>query len=227
MTDSFYTMLLRSAIMKLDVAGISIHTLLIHCRMYHIYILYHGIHTFVGRSLDWEYKPKSESRQHAPTKMVTCHPIISIHLQSPPTGHNVIFAIIVIDPNGLVNTEYPHTVHPFQLGHHTDRPNHDVDPTKHLVIITKLTSGVAKQGRDHKQGGLLVPPRCVRVANDLFPRRHPVHLALLVVVRAALDPVQVHHGYETVRDVAYRPAPLPRHQTQYGRFECEYNEQIR
>ena len=142
----------------------------------------------------------------------------------PPIGNNVI--IIVIHSNRLIDTKYPHAVHPVQLGHHTNSPYHDVNSTQHLVIITKLTSGVAKQRRDHKQRGLLILSRGVGVANDLFPRRHPVHLALLVEVRTALDPVQVHHGNEAVGDVAYRPAPLPRHEAQYGRLEDEDDEEV-
>lgn len=86
---------------------------------------------------------------------------------------------------------------------------------------------MTQNGRHDEQRRLLVRPIDVRVAYYLFPRRHAVHLTLLVKVRRTLDPMQIHHGYESMCAVANSPRHRKGDEGQNCRLKDKYHQKVR
>jgi hypothetical protein len=147
---------------------------------------------------------------------------VSINLQSPR-----LIVVIIVDSHRFVDAEQSHTVHPIELGNHARQPNGNVDQTQQLVVVAEVAGQVTQNGRNDEQRRLLVRPIDVRVADYLFPRRHAVHLALLIKVRRTLDPMQVHHGYKSMGAVADSPRHRKGNKGQNCRLKDKYHQQVR
>ena len=147
---------------------------------------------------------------------------ISINLQSLR-----LIIVIIVDSHRLVDAKQSHAVHPIELGDHARQPYTDVDQTKGLVVVTKVAGQVTQHGRHNEQRRLLVRPIDVRVAYYLFPRRHAVHLTLLVKVWRPLNPMQIHHRYEPVCAVANSPRHRKGDEGQNRRLKDKYHQKVR
>lgn len=90
-----------------------------------------------------------------------------------------------------------------------------------------MAGQVTQHGRHDEQGSLLVRPIDVRVAYYLFPRRHAIHLTLFVKVWRPLNPMQIHHCYESVGAIANGPRDRKGDKSQNRRFKDKYHQEVR